>query len=220
MNPGDIQKLSTKVFAAKSLIGTPTSFSVSANYISNGVAKSDSLNLGAYVIGDIKVYVNDITISYVGNTPNIVGNLLNQGSTTGLFTSIQLLHPELLKSAVQNNTYAENDHPINSAQVDAGSTPHGNSVGLPPQYIGDLTPNSPTPFSIPLTDAINPGVYPISFLLVYADDLKNTHQLVLNGTLDVQEQLPSVDVKSGFTSGEIIPLFLIGVDLCDSCDSC
>ena len=102
MKPGDTQELSTKVFAAKSLINSPTSFSVTANYISNGMAKSDSLNLGAYVVGDVKMMVNDISLSYVGNTPTIVGNLLNQGSTTGLYTSIQLLHPESLASSAHN----------------------------------------------------------------------------------------------------------------------
>ena len=209
MNPGDIEKLSTKVFAATSLIDTPASFSVTANYISNSVAKTDSLNLGAYVVGDIKIGVNDISVSTVGSTPTLTGTLLNQGSTTGLFTSIQLLHPELLVSQIQNNTYGRNGQSIDFAQGgDQGqfsgnsgsgqfsgrvsSSPSTNIDPSTPQYIGDLSADSPTPFSIPLSGMIKPGVHQVSFKVAYADDLKHFHDLTLNGTVNIQ-QLQSFD---------------------------
>jgi hypothetical protein len=216
MNPGDTEKLSTKVFAATSTIDTPASFSVTANYISNGVAKTDSLNLGAFVVGDINIQVNNISVSNVGNTTNIVGSLLNQGSTTGLFTSIQLLHPELLVGTIQANSSAGNDQSLYYAQGDTapsqgGGSPYSqsgsshshnsNSAAAPPQYIGDLTADSPTPFSIPITGAINPGVYPVSFKVAFADDLKHFHELTLNGTLDVQQSSPSGNFGHGHGSG-------------------
>ena len=216
MNPGDTEKLSTKVFAATSLINTPASFSVSATYISNGVAKSDSLNLGAYVTGDINIQVNDISISNVGNNPTLTGTLLNQGSTTGLFTSVQLLHPELLVSSIRNNTHTRNDQSMYFAQGDAASSSQGGSLGQfsqggtsagssqtsnsnpsTPQYVGDLTADSPTPFSIPLSGTINPGVHQVSFKVTYADDLKHFHELTLNGTLNVQKSAPSDNAGRG-----------------------
>jgi hypothetical protein len=215
MNPGDTEKLSTKVFAATSLINTPASFSVSATYISNGVAKSDSLNLGAYVTGDINIQVNDISISNVGNNPTLTGTLLNQGSTTGLYTSIQLLHPDLLESP-RNNTHTRNDQSMYFAQDaaapssqgggsgqfsqgggSAGSSQTSNSGPPIPQYIGDLTADSPTPFSIPLSGTINPGVHQVSFKVAYADDLKHFHELTLNGTLNVQHSAPSGNAGHG-----------------------
>jgi hypothetical protein len=216
MNPGDTEKLSTKVFAATSLINTPTSFSVSANYISDGVAKADSLNLGAFVVGDINIQLRDISISNIGNTPTLTGTLLNQGSSTGLFTSVQLLHPELLESTIRNNTHARNGQSMYFAQGDAVSSSQGGSSGQfsqggsstgssqtsnsdpsTPQYIGDLTADSPTPFSIPLSGTIKPGVHQVSFKVAYADDLKHFHESTLNGTLNVQQSAPSDNAGRG-----------------------
>jgi len=209
MDPGDTEKLSTKVFAATSLINTPTSFSVSANYISDGVAKADSLNLGAYVIGDITVQVNNISVSSVGGTQTLTGTLLNQGSTTGLFTSVQLLHPELLENAVQNNTNGRNGQTINAAQSGGFSGGSGQrfrggpissqaiSADSAPQYIGDLSSDSPTPFSIPLSGVIRPGVHQVSFKIVYADDLKHSHELIVNGTVNSQPTTSATNDRQG-----------------------
>ncbi|MGI0026432.1 MAG: hypothetical protein ACREAD_01135 [Nitrosopumilaceae archaeon] len=216
MNPGDTENLSTKVFAATSLINAPASFSVTANYISNGVAKTDSLNLGAYVVGDINIQVNDISVSNVGNTPTLTGTLLNQGSTTGLFTSVQLLHPELLVSQIQNNTYGRNGQSVDFAQGGdqgqfSGSAGSGQFSGRgltssqtsvnssTPQYVGDLSSDSPTPFSIPLSGTIKPGVHQVSFKVAYADDLKHFHELTLNGTINAQNLGSSIN--AGHSSG-------------------
>ena len=223
MTSGDTESFSTHVFAATSLINTPASFSVTANYISNGVAKTDSLNLGAYVVGDINIQVNGITVSNVGVTPTITGTLLNQGSTTGLFTSVQLLHPELLESPLQNNTFGRNGQSIvaqgdgsgsGSGQFsgsDAGQRIRGSalspeqaiSADSTPQYIGDLSSDSPTPFSIPLSGTVRPGVHQVSFKVVYADDLKHVHELIVNGTVNAQQSASSANVRqgAGFGSG-------------------
>jgi hypothetical protein len=60
----------------------------------------------------------------------------------------------------------------------------------PPQYLGDLQPDSPLPFSIPLNidNGISPGSYPVSLKITYSDDLKNTHELILNKNLNVKPQ--------------------------------
>jgi hypothetical protein len=219
MNPGDTENLSTKVFAAVSLINTPASFSVTANYISNGVAKTDSLNLGAFVVGDINIQVNGISVSNVGSTPTITGTLLNQGSTTGLFTSVQLLHPELLESPIQNNTYGRNTQSIDVAQGDGSGGGSGQyirggslsssqaiSADSAPQYIGDLSSDSPTPFSIPLSGTIMPGIHQVSFKVVYADDLKHVHELIVNGTVNAQQPTSSANARQGSGSGSIFGL--------------
>ena len=47
--------------------------------------------------------------------------------------------------------------------------------------MGDLTADSPIPFSIPLNglNLLKPGMYPVSFKVVYSDDLKNSHTIIL-----------------------------------------
>jgi hypothetical protein len=227
MNPGDTKQLSTEVFAATSLIDTPASFSVTANYVSNGVAKTDSLNLGAFVVGDITIHVNGISVSNVGSTPTITGTLLNQGSSTGLFTSVQLLHPELLESPIQNNTYGRNGQSIaaqdsgssgglgqlfggggSGQSIRGGSASSSQTISADstPQYVGDLSSDSPTPFSIPLSGTIRPGVHQVSFKVVYADDLKHFHELTLNGTVNAQQPAPSANARQGSAFGSTFGL--------------
>ena len=73
MNASSKQDLSTKVFAAEDVIATPIEFTIDAEYISGGQSKTDSLNIGAYVDGEIKIKAYDFAINDIGGTPNLVG---------------------------------------------------------------------------------------------------------------------------------------------------
>jgi hypothetical protein len=195
------QNFSTKVFASKSLIGSPVSFLVTLQYISNGQSKTGSFSLGANIVGDIKISINDLAINYIGGVPNLSGSLLNQGNTQALFTTIELMQNPFSSSHLSSNkTVAAADrghHPTNvpsssslssslsSRPSSTRSTPLGS---LPPQqYLGDLDADSPLPFSIPidliLSNNTSPGVYPISLKVVFSDDLKNSHEVIINKTV-------------------------------------
>ncbi len=142
MLPQSKLNLSTKVFASSDLIGKPASFTLTVDYVSAGQSKTDSLNIGTYVSGDIKIRVYDVAVNFIGGTPNLIGNLLNEGNTVGLFTTVELVKSSSGKSFI----------PI---------TP-------PAQYLGDLSVDSPLPFSMPLNidnrtlSTIHPGIYPIT----------------------------------------------------------
>ena len=62
----------------------------------------------------------------------------------------------------------------------------------PPQYLGDLSVDSPLPFSIPINldnktiSTIKAGLYPIIFKITYSDDLKIHHELLLNSSVDFE----------------------------------
>ncbi len=214
MNPHSKYGFSTKIYASAALIGNPVSFLVTVQYVSGGQSKVSSFNLGGNVVGDIKVSVNDLDISSVAGTPNLVGNILNQGNTVGLFTTVQMINQPfsssqtILKSASSGFNQSSNDNPLTAAppqrhneHLNASST--GKSTGrssafnsnnlipvTPPQYLGDLQPDSPLPFSIPLNvdNGISPGTYPVSLKITYSDYLKNTHELILNKILNVKPQ--------------------------------
>jgi hypothetical protein len=119
------------------------------------------------VAGEIAIRIYDLAINYIGETPNLVGNLLNEGSTEALFTTI-----ELVQSTGENG---------GTRQL---------SSGLPPQYIGDLSENSPLPFSIPLNLPRNaePGSYPVILKVTYKDDLRDAHEFVTSGTAVLEAQ--------------------------------
>jgi hypothetical protein len=76
-------------------------------------------------------------------------------------------------------------------------------VTYTPQYLGDLEDNSPLPFSIPLatgsggnSTSFAAGNYPVSLRVTYSDELRNTHEVILNNTVSYnpppqQEEAPN-----------------------------
>jgi hypothetical protein len=211
LNAQSKARFSTQVFASESLIGSPISFEVRVQYVSGDQIKSDSFSLGGSVIGEIKISINDLSVRYIGDVPNLTGNLLNQGNTKALFTTIEL----------QSNPAAANQ----SALVPTTYTP---------QYLGDLEDNSPLPFSIPLaigvtdnnggggnSSSLAAGNYPVSLKITYSDELRNSHEVMLNRTVSYsppqQNQQGSNQGFLGFGSSSaesstfnfVLPLVLI-----------
>jgi hypothetical protein len=203
-------QFSTQVFASESLIGSPVSFEVRIQYISGDQIKSDSFSIGGNVMGEIEIAVNDLSVRYIGDVPNLTGNLLNQGNTNALFTTIELRRS-------------------NSTSPDQNSIV---PISYTPQYLGDLEDNSPLPFSIPLAigsnddngNSSNPGAgnYPVSLRITYSDELRNPHEVILDGTVSYsppqqEEDAPNQDflgfgssstAESGTTNSPL-PLLLI-----------
>ena len=205
LQPGERQVLTTKVFAANSLINTPTSFTLTANYVSRGQSLTNSLTLGAFVVGSIKLQLYDLSVSSSGGSSGITGNLLNQGSTTGLFTTIQLAPSPLLdamRAARLTNSTNDQTGSGQGFQGQGGQRFQGQGGNIQrsasQQFIGDLTPDSPIPFSIPIRgiSSLQSGMYPVAFKVTYADDLKNFHTEILNGTISIGRILQSTNVPS------------------------
>jgi hypothetical protein len=165
--------LSTKVFASASIVSQPSLFTLTIQYISAGQSKLDSLNLGAYITGEIKIRVYDVSFNKIGNIPNLVGSILNEGNTVGLFTTV-----EIVKQTSSTPTKRSLTDFITSVP--------------PSQYLGDLDADSPLPFSIPLSidnktmARMPPGMYPVTLKITYSDDLKIPHQLILNNMVNFQ----------------------------------
>ena len=182
LSPQSKASFSTRVFASESLIGSPISFDVGVQYISGDQVKSGSFSLGGNVIGEIRISVNDLAVRYVGDIPNLTGNLLNRGNTKALFTTIEM----------QSNP----DRLNQSSLIPMTATP---------QYLGDLEHNSPLPFSIPLavdrndgSSSLATGDYPVSVRVRYSDELRNTHEVILNETVYYS---PPVQTEKGPNPG-------------------
>ena len=160
-------------------------------------------------MGEIEIAVNDLSVRYIGDVPNLTGNLLNQGNTNALFTTIELR---------TNSTSPEQNSIV--------------PISYTPQYLGDLEDNSPLPFSIPLAIGSNDdngnssnleaGNYPVSLRITYSDELRNTHEVTLDGTVSYSPPQQEEDVPNqgflGFgssstdesgTTNSPLPLLLI-----------
>jgi hypothetical protein len=196
LDPGSHQIFPTTVFASKSMIGNPATFEVGVQYIMNGRARNDTFDIGAKVIGEIKVDVSDLGINYIAGTPNLIGNLLNKGNTVALFTTVQLLnnsnatdqhHSQQNKSITQGLNKDVNSK--TSAKQSAKPVKALVPASILPSYLGDLQDDSPLPFSIPLLLQNNssPGTYPVSLKITYNDDLRNSHQIILNSSVELSK---------------------------------
>jgi hypothetical protein len=212
MAPHTTRMFTTKIFASTSLIAQPVSFLVTMQYISQGQSQIGSFTLGGTVIGSIKVSSNGIGINYIAGIPNLVGNLLNEGNTIGLYTTVQLINQPFPANGTSGSSQQQH-HDQSGAKSSGGNqgapSSAGNSgtnpapTGLPPpQYLGDLQPDSPLPFSIPLTVNVNntaAGVYPVKLKVTYSDDLKNSHTVYLNNTVQVVH--PQTEQNTGQSGG-------------------
>jgi hypothetical protein len=204
IDPHTTQQFRTTVFASKSLINSPVSFKISIQYLDDNQAKSDSFNLGANVIGDITVNINDLAINYIGGNPNLVGNILNKGNTLALFTTIEILTPSSNTSnqsggGLPASTQASDKETI---LVPASSFP---------QYLGDLEENSPLPFSIPLAIDNNTasGIYPVSLKVTYSDDLRNSFSVLNNGSVEFISPTTTSNNGQEFFGGTNLLLIVI-----------
>src|SRR5215213_1796135 len=144
-------------------------------YVSGGKSKKDSLSIGAYIQGQIKIRTYEVALEDIGGILNLVGNLLNEGNTVALFTTMEIINSTEWSSNVAENSLQDRkvlkQLPLKSLPV--------------PQYLGDLTENSPLPFSIPIDIQLNAkqGEYITSLKITYKDDLRTEHNLILNETV-------------------------------------
>jgi len=148
ISSGSGQELTTQVFASPSLIGIPAAFTVNMQYIQNDhQVRTSSFDLGAMVVGDIQLDVNNLGIRYIGNTPNLVGNILNEGNTPARFASLEMITQGQGQGQGRGQTsfYLPSTTSNNNNNVETILMPNSS------KYLGNLAVNSPAPFSIPLT---------------------------------------------------------------------
>jgi hypothetical protein len=215
IEPFSKTELLTQIFSSEEVISKPISFTLDAEYISGGKSKRDSLSIGAYIQGQITIRTYDVSIENIGGVLNLVGNLLNEGNTVALFTTIEIINNNEVSSKLTSNS-SQSGNLIK--QLPLQSLPS-------PQYLGDLTENSPLPFSIPIDIKSNTenGKYMTKLKINYKDDLRTEHGLVLSETVYYQpvemDQTNANDNSSssilGFTISNfmttIIVIFILSI---------
>ena len=202
IDPGSQAKLETQVFASTSLIGNPATFDVTIDYILDGSPKTEKYVLGTYVDGEIVLRVYGLSINYVGATPTLVGNILNEGNTAAFFTTVELVQaPGESQPAQRGNNSAGSSGQSSSQFPQQGATPGGGqrnnntaATAPAPQYLGDLTANSPLPFSIPMDIPRNSAAgttHPVTLKITYKDNLRNSHEFVTSANAVLAQQQAS-----------------------------
>ena len=175
IEPFSKRQLFTQIFSSEEVISKPISFTLDAEYISGGKSKKDSLSIGAYIQGQITIRTYEVSIENIGGVLNLVGNLLNEGNTVALFTTIEIINDNEVSSKLTSNSSQAGDL-IKQLPLQSLSSP---------QYLGDLTENSPLPFSIPIDIKADTesGKYMTKLKINYKDALRLEHNLVLGETI-------------------------------------
>ena len=204
MDPQSYYDLGTKIFASEQIANTPVEFSINIEYISNDELKKESLVVGAYIEGQIKITGHDFEIRKVGDTPNFGGNLLNEGNSRALFTKVNLEQLKPVSELLSNNINKSNNFNVD----DDNKKNNDNNIFLSKpqeQYLGDLDSNSPLPFSIPLDLNTNntKEKYSFSLSVYYSDNLRKMHHVILNGTVDIINNLSKESQRTNHNSFEI-----------------
>jgi len=176
IKPFSKMELLTQIFSSEEVISKPISFTLDAEYISGEKSKKDSLSIGAYIQGQIKIRTYEVSMEDIGGVLNLVGNLLNEGNTVALFTTIEIINNNEASSKLSSN-FSQTRDVLKQLPLQSSSLP---------QYLGDLTENSPLPFSIPIEikSGTEKGKYLTYLKISYKDDLRTEHDLILNQTVN------------------------------------
>ena len=136
--------------------------------------------VSVYVQGTISLRVYDLGITYIANEPNLSGYLLNEGTNLALFTTVELVNNQDVVRAKGG-----------------------------PQYLGDLTANSPLPFNIPVrfTEGTSASNYPVTIKVSYKDDLRVPFEFEIDGAVPYtplvmqKQETPSIYSNVGIMVG-------------------
>ncbi|MGC2573384.1 MAG: hypothetical protein WA364_17860, partial [Candidatus Nitrosopolaris sp.] len=204
--PGSPQRLTTQVFAPKSLLDSPVAFTVKIQYSQNGhQVKTASFDLGAIIVGDILLKVNNLGINYIGNNPVLVGSVLNEGNIPAQFANVEILRQagsqtqqasfQYLGNIATNSTKSINIPLKDASQRQNDISSDKNEASLLSRIA--LNSSAMKSFGTRVENNTTPGIYPVSLKLTYYDDLKNSHDLVINGPVQINPVQPEETSDQG-----------------------
>ncbi|MHA1617365.1 MAG: COG1361 S-layer family protein [Candidatus Njordarchaeales archaeon] len=182
INPGDTVSFNITLYAPDTALGATTQCTVSITYNNeNGELFTENLAIGLIIRGMITIMIYDIEIDPQPVSPGekitITGVILNRGNVKAQFVNVSIVPSSLLS-------------------LFAGSF----------EYIGDLDPNSPTPFTIYayLREDVKNGTYSIRITVDYLDDIYEPHTYVKELSFTVIEKSTESSQTEGQQSFTIV----------------
>jgi len=181
IKPSESVDVAVTLFASEEAVNTAFQLPVTISYLDpSGGMKQIKRFVSVYVQGTISLRVYDLGITYIANEPNLSGYLLNEGTNLALFTTVELVNNQDVVRAKGG-----------------------------PQYLGDLTANSPLPFNIPVrfTEGTSASNYPVTIKVSYKDDLRVPFEFEIDGAVPYtplvmqKQETPSIYSNVGIMVG-------------------
>ncbi|MCS7141204.1 MAG: hypothetical protein NZ888_03340 [Candidatus Nitrosocaldus sp.] len=152
MMPGESRRVQISLFATSDANNRTFDIPVRITYLdATGGLHSIERSISVYALGSASIRMYDLSITYIGNEPNLTGYLLNEGSDTAFFTSVEMLEDTLKPTA---GAQYLGDLLVNSPLP--FNVPIDGSTG-------------------------DPGLYDVRVKVYYKDALRNAHELILEG---------------------------------------
>ncbi|GBC73963.1 hypothetical protein HRbin04_01373 [archaeon HR04] len=169
---GASKRIELSIFASSDANNKTFDIPVRITYLdATGGLHSLERSISVYALGSASIRMYDLSITYIGNEPNLTGYLLNEGSDTAFFTAVEMLEDKL--------------KPVVGAQYIGDLL-----VNSPLPF------NIPIDGSA----ADTPGLYSVRVKVNYKDALRNAHELVLEGKVYYSPARVSAMEKGGSSS--------------------
>jgi len=144
-------------------------------------------------------------INYIGNNPVLVGSVLNEGNTPAQFANVEILRQagsqtqqasfQYLGNIATNSTKAINIPLKDTSQRQNDISSNKNGASLLTSIA--LNSSAMKSFGTRFENNTTPGTYPVSLKLTYYDDLKNSHDLVINSPVQINPVQPEETSDQG-----------------------
>jgi hypothetical protein len=181
--PNSAQTFSFNVFVPESLKNEPLRTPLKITYFDgHGEQKSITRIADLYINGLVNPTIYGVKIIELSGKKTVVGEILNEGNTDGLFGFVKL-------------------QPLGDSNIRESS-----------QYIDEIEPDSPVPFNIPIefNGVQSFGEHDIRILVSYKDSVRDEHTITYDTTITITPFADNTDYGS-MIGGLIFLAFVIAI---------
>lgn len=174
---GASKRIELSIFASSDANNKTFDIPVRITYLdATGGLHSVERSISVYALGSASIKMYDLSITYIGNEPNLSGYLLNEGSDTAFFTSVEMLEDRL--------------KPVGGAQY------------IGDLLVNSPLPFN-IPIDGSAVDA--PGLYSVRVKVSYKDALRNAHELVLEGKVYYPVRVSTMKSGASSSNPSLLP---------------
>jgi len=186
-----------EIYAPEGAISSTFPIGVTFNFKDDvGVEQIESRNLGLLVVGDIDMFVYELSLFPVtvpiGGNFTVSGSLLNHGNIEAMYVNVSLVEDDHFRTS-QTSLY----------------------------YVGQVDPNAPVPFALTgfLQDEVVEGTYPLTILVSYQDNFGGQYTITkiitvfvgpVQSTSTQETTNPSITQRIVAILSQPIPLIILG----------
>ena len=183
IGPNSVKTFSFNVFVPENLKNEPLRTPVKITYFDgHGEKKSVTRIADLYINGLIKPSIYGVKVIELSGKKTIVGEILNEGNTDGLFGFVKL-------------------YPLGNSNIMESS-----------QYIDEIEPDSPVPFNIPIEfdGGYIFGEHDVRIIVTYKDSMREEQTINYDTTITITPFSDDTDYGS-MIGGIIFLAVLVGI---------